>query len=98
MRRAHNIAEGYYRAVSDVINDKRFNLRETSSLLRKVMVESQDVKKFLEENPSASVDKATAYSYSEKSKTSKDQSWLKRITKESADASRNNSGQGNTLT
>jgi L-asparagine oxygenase len=86
-----NIAEGYYRAVSDVINDKRFNPREASSLLRKVMVESQDVKKFLEENPSASVDKATAYSYSEKSKTSKDQSWLKRITKESADASRNNS-------
>jgi hypothetical protein len=36
--------------------------------------------------------------HSEESKTSKDQSWLKRIAKESADASRNNSRQGNTLT
>lgn len=89
-----NIAEGYYKSVSDIINDSKFSIKEAASILREIMLKSKDVQNFLEKNPTASIAKATAYSYGQYSESSKDKSWLKRITQESVQNSQINSGKG----
>ena len=89
-----NVAQGYYKSVSDIINDENFSIKEAASALRGAMLQSQEVQDFLKKHPTASIEKATAYSHGEQSKSSKDQSWLKRITKESAHNSQNSKSKG----
>lgn len=75
------IADGHYRAISYVINQKQFNLKEASSILRKAMLESKDTQEYLQDNPETSVKKAFLH-VSTKNISSDNEPWLKRISRE----------------
>jgi hypothetical protein len=76
-----DIADGHYRAISYVINQKQFNVKEASSILRKAMLESKDTQEYLRDNPESSVEKAFLH-ISTKHISSDKEPWLKRISRE----------------
>lgn len=75
------IANGYYKALSYVIENDKFSIKEASSILRNAMLKSRDTVEFLEDNPGSSVKKAFLHT-SSKVEKSLDEPWLKRVAKD----------------